>query len=132
MKEGYEDIKRAIGTFIEAQVTSMSGKVSATFPEDFREVPCAVIDVISSRSNPLGEGGLQTGLARITIVDSNSRTLDQLFDDIHIAFIKYGYTITDFQYRGVFATTPMMKAFLEKDEALKREMDIDIAWIIKR
>lgn len=132
MKEGYEDIKRAVGAFIEAQVTSTSGKVSATFPEDFREVPCVVIDVVSSRSKPLGEGGLQTGLARITIVDSKARTLDQLFDDIYIAFVKSGYTITDFEYRGVFAVSPMMKAFLEKDEALKREMDIEIAWIIKR
>jgi hypothetical protein len=132
MKEGYEDIKRAIGTFIEAQVASLSGKVFATFPESATAVPCVVIDIITSKSEPLLEGGVQEGLARLTIVDTKTRTLDQLFDDVYIAFVKNGYTIDDFSYGGVFMTSPVMPAFLEKDEIYKREMDLNISWIIVR
>lgn len=132
MKEGYEDIKRAFKTFIETQVVSLNGKVFATFPETTTELPSCVIDIITSRSDPLYEGGVQEGIARLTIVDTKTRTLDQLFDDVYIAFIKNGYTITDFSYGGIFMTSPLMPAFLEKDEVYKREMDINISWIIVR
>lgn len=127
-----EDIKRAAATFIEARVTALDDRVSSTFPESTRAIPWCVVDVVASKSNPLFEGGIQTGLMRITVVDSKTRTLDQLFDDVYEAFIKYGYTITAFNYSGIESTSPLMPAMIEKDEIYKREMDVGIAWIVKR
>lgn len=127
-----EDVKRAIKTFIETQVVSLSGKVYATFPETSQSLPCCVVDVVTSKSNPLMEGGLQTGLVRITLVASKTRELDQIFDDVYEAFIKYGYSINDFSYAGIHGISPLMPAAMEKDEGYKRDMDISVAWIVVR
>lgn len=132
MKENIEDIKRGVKTFIEARVILLENKVFAAFPEQKSSYPCCVIDVVASKSQPLYEGGFQQGLLRLTIVHTDTKSLDQLFDDVHIAFIKYGYLIEDFSYEGIFAITPTMPALVEKGELFKREMDIDISWIIVR
>lgn len=132
MKDGIEDIKRGIKTFVEAKVTSLNGKVFATYPETVTIVPCCVVDVITASSDSLYEGGVLRGIARLTIVDKDTMTLDQLFDDVYIAFIKYGHTIQDFSFGGIFSMSPLMPATAEKDELYKREMDIEISWIIVR
>lgn len=132
MKSSFEDIKRGAKTFIEARVAALSGKVFAAFPEKESSYPCCVVDIVASRSEMLYEGGEQNGLLRLTIVNVDNKSLDQLFDSVYSAFVKYGYTIEDFTYGGIFATSPVLPALVEKGELYKREMDIDISWIIVR
>ncbi|HPC13001.1 MAG TPA: hypothetical protein PLN36_01380 [Bacteroidales bacterium] len=132
MKNSLEDIKRAFKTFIEAKVTSLSGKVFATYPENDAVIPCCVVDIVSASSDPLIEGGLMKGLARVTVVDDDTMTLDQLFDDVYIAFVQYGYAIEDFSFGRIFSISPLIPAVASKDEIYKREMDIEISWIVVR
>jgi hypothetical protein len=132
MKDSLEDVKRGFKTFIEARVTTLSGKVFATYPENAAIVPCCVIDIVAGSSESLAEGGVVRGLARLTIVDKDTLTLDQLFDDVYIALIKYGYLIEDFSFQKIFFISPLIPAVQGKDEIYKREMDVEISWIIVR
>lgn len=131
-----ETIKRDFAAFIEANLVSTKGRITATYPDVTRfQSPSVAIDVIGSRSERTVKSGtkhrtISNRLVRVIFISDDIQEIDQLTDLFESAFSEHPDAFTSCFVFEVEAISPMILAFEEKEDIFRRDFDIRVKEII--
>ena len=119
-------------TFLTTNVTAFGSNVYPEFTDCERNAdPFCVVEIIVFSSEPMITGTMRFGVARITFVASDPYTLDYtLLDKFEEELILKSEQFTTFTYLGIRNVSKVEKYAVEKENLLKREVDIGMTWYI--
>ena len=128
-----DGVLQEIADFIEEKVPELDTKVTTIYPESERFAPpTVVIDIVAGRATLIIDGVKTHELVRIAIISDKKSEVNRIFKLITDAFLDYGRELTLSAYGGVSYISPVAPAFVEKNSAVKRELDIVVIEFGKR
>ena len=128
-----DGVLKEIANFIEEKVPELDNKVTTIYPESERFAPpTVVIDIVAGRATLIVDGTKTHELVRIAIISDKKSEINRIFKLITDAFLDYGRELTLSVYGGVSYISPVAPAFVEKNSAMKRELDIVVIEFRKR
>ena len=128
-----DGVLKEIANFIEEKIPELDNKVTTIYPESKRFAPpTVVIDIVAGRETLIIDGSKTHELVRIAIISDKKSEINRIFKLLTDAFLNYGRELTLCTYGGVSYISPVAPAFVEKNSALKRELDIVVIEFKKR
>lgn len=128
-----DGVLKEIADFIEEKVPELNGKVTTIYPESKRFAPpTVVIDIVAGRETLIIDGTKTHELVRVAIISDKKSEINRIFNLITDAFLNHGRELKTGIYKGISYISPVAPAFVEKNSALKRELDIVVIEFRKR
>lgn len=117
-------------TFLTTNITTFGENVYPEFTDRPRNAdPFCVVEVIVLSSEPMLTGTMYFGFARLTFVASDPKTLDYTLLDKFGDELELKYTnFTTLTISGINNVAKVEKYAAEKENLLKREVDIGMSW----